>query len=246
MITTLKRLTEDQVIFYDLNGYLILHKILNKDECSQALDIFESHADERFSAIMNLHRTEPLIKEIVMLPTIVEAVEQLQRWGVDAVMSQILFKKVGSIYRLQAWNPHQDNSYPQILYPLNITTNLFLADADPENGGMYLFPGSQREPLLAFEPTISHKEKLGTNPGNTIEVPPQYKKLDLIIKAGSVLIMNSHLIHGSYPNNSPTRSRPLFSVTYVTKGVDVPRGTNAKRERESVKPYEPKHFAKRY
>lgn len=241
-----KRLSEDQVIFYDLNGYLILYDVLDKKECSQALDIFESHADEKFSAVMNLHRIEPLIKEMVVLPTIVEAVEQLQRWKVDVVMSQMLFKKAGSAYSLQAWNPHQDNSYPQIPYPLNITTNLFLADADPENGGMYIYPGSQREPLLPFEPTVSHKEKFGTNPGNTIEVPPQYTKKDLIVKAGSMLIMNSHLMHGSYPNRSSIRSRPLFSVTYVTKGVDVPHGINAKRERESVKPYESKYFAKRY
>ena len=180
-----------------------------------------------------------------MLPTIVNPVEQLQRWEVDAVMSQILFKKTGSAYSLQAWNPHQDNSYPQIPYPLNITTNLFLTDADPENGGMYLLPGSQRELLLPFEPTISHKEKQGTNPGNTIKIPSQYKKVNLAVKAGSMLIMNSHLIHGSYSNSSPTRSRPLFSVTYVTKGVNVPYGTNAKRERMSVRPYEPKYFDKR-
>lgn len=184
---------------------------------------------------MNLHRTEPLVRELVILSTIVNPVEQLQRWEVDAVMSQMLFKKAGSVYSQQAWSPHQDNSYPQIPYPLNITTNLFLTDADPENGGMYIYPGSQQEPLLPFEPTISHKEKPGTNPGNTIKIPPQYKKKDLRVEAGSVLIMNSHLIHGSYPNYSPTRSRPLFSVTYVTKGIDVPYGNNAKRKRMAIK-----------
>lgn len=240
-----KRLSAKEVIFYDINGYLVIKNVLDKDECDKVLKVFENHADEKFSALMNLHREEPLIKEVVMLPAIIDAVEQLQRWEVDAVMSQLLFKKAGSAYSQQAWSPHQDNSYPQISYPLNITTNLFLKDADPENGGMYLYPGSQRESLLPFEPTISHKEKPGTNPGNTIKVPPQYKKMDLIVKAGSVLIMNSHLIHGSYPNNSPTRSRPLFSVTYVTKGINVPRGANAKRERISVKPYEAKYFNRR-
>ncbi len=240
-----KKLNEDQVISYDLYGYLVLEEILDKNECAFALEIFEKNADEKFSALMNLHRVEPLVRELVMLPTIVDPVEQLQRWEVDAVMSQMLFKKASSAYSLQAWNPHQDNSYPQIPYPLNITTNLFLTDADPENGGLYLLPGSQRESLLPFEATISHKEKPGTNPGNTIKIPPQYRKKDLAVKAGSLLIMNSHLIHGSYPNNSPTRSRPLFSVTYVTKGVDVPHGTNAKRERMSVRPYEPKYFYKR-
>lgn len=191
---------------------------------------------------MNLDRKDELVRELVMLPEIVDAVEQLQRWEVDSVMSQVLFKKAGSDYASQAWNPHQDNSYPQIPYPLNITTNLFLTDADPDNGGMYLFPGSQREPLSQYVPTISHREKLGTNPGNTIEIPPQYKQSDLIVKTGSVLIMNSHLMHGSYPNYSPTRSRPLFSVSYVSKSVEVPYGNNAKRVRIPVRPFPGKYF----
>ena len=237
-----KRLLENQIKSYDLNGYLVLDNILSADECAQTINIFESYADKKFSAIMNLDRKNELVRELVMLPELVDAVEQLQRWGVDSVMSQILFKKAGSDYAGQAWNPHQDNSYPQIPYPLNITTNLFLTNADPENGGMYLFPGSQRERLIQYVPTISHREKPGINPGNTIQIPPQYKQADLIVKSGSVLIMNSHLMHGSYPNNSPTRSRPLFSVSYVTKGVDVPYGNNAKRERMAVRPFPGKYF----
>ena len=128
-----KKLTEDQIKFYDLNGYLILKDILDKEECAQALRVFESYADEKFSAIMNLDRRNSLVREIVMLPDIVEPVEQLQRWEIDSVMTQMLFKKAGSLYSTQAWNPHQDNSYPRIPYPLNITTNLFLTDASPEN-----------------------------------------------------------------------------------------------------------------
>lgn len=236
-----QRLTESQVAFYDLNGYLIIN-VLDLDECSRAIKVFESYADEKFSAIMNLDRKDELVRELVMLPKIVDSVEQLQRWEVDSVMSQVLFKKAGSSYAGQAWNPHQDNSYPQIPYPLNITTNLFFTDADPDNGGMYLFPCSQREPLAQYIPTISHREAPGTNPGNTIEIPPQYSKKDLIVKAGAVLIMNSHLMHGSYPNHSKTRSRPLFSVSYVSKGVEVPYGNNAKRVRMAVRPFPGKYF----
>ena len=236
------KLTEQEAVSYDVNGYVVLRGALTPTECAMAVERFESHADETFAAIINLHQKDELIREIVMLPSVVAVVEQLQRWEVDAVMSQILFKKAASAYSTQAWNPHQDNSYPQIPYPLNITTNLFLTDADKENGTMYLYPGSQRETLLPYVPTPSHREKPGTNPGNTIDIPSHYKPVDLIVKAGDVLVMNSHLIHGSYPNNHPTRSRPLFSVTYVSKGVEVPYGNNAKRTRMAVKPYVQKYF----
>lgn len=232
-----KQLLRREVEQFDLEGYLVIDRMLNRRECELCIEVFERYADQDFSAVMNLDRQDPLARELVTLPKIVNAVEQLQRWEVDAVMSQILYKKAGSPYARQAWNPHQDNSYPAMPYHSIVTTNLFFTDADPGNGGLYLYPGSHREPLLSFTPTPSHHEPVGTNPGNTIFVPDSYPKKDLLVKAGAVLIMNTHLIHGSYSNYSPTRSRPLYSVSYANKGVEVPVGKNANRKRYPVRPH---------
>ena len=217
-------------------GYLLVADILSSEKCDEILEIYESHADEDFSQILNQDRegvTE--IRELMRLPRIVSTLDSLQRWKVDAVQSIILFKRAGSRYATQAWNPHQDNSYPQVPYPGYITANIFLADADRENGCMYLYPSSHKEPLLPFVETPSYKEPMGTNPGNTVEVPEEYldKKVDLVIKRGSMLVLNSHLIHGSYPNNS-SRSRPLCSISYITQGVEFRPGKNAKRIRINV------------
>ena len=57
-----RQLSEAQIISYDLYGYLVLEEILDRDECALALGVFEKNADEKFSAIMNLHRLEPLVK----------------------------------------------------------------------------------------------------------------------------------------------------------------------------------------
>lgn len=228
-------ISKEDITFYDINGYLIVDGILSSSECDNAFKLFEAVADENFSALMNKDREVPEIRAIMKLPQIVDTMEKLQRWPVDAVMSQFLFKKAGSGYQLQAWNPHQDNSYPQVPYPGYITVNIFFEDADPENGSMYIYPGTQREPLLPFVPTPSHKEQIGTNPGNTVEVPEGYEKVDLVIKKGSMFVMNGHLIHGSYPNKSKTRSRPLFSISYVSKGVEFIVGRNANRIRIPVR-----------
>lgn len=240
-----KQLSSRQVEQFDLDGYLVIDNVLSGKECELCIEVFERYADQDFSAVMNLDRQDPLARELVTLPKIVNSVEQLQRWEVDAVMSQILYKKAGSPYASQAWNPHQDNVYPAIPYHSNITTNLFLTDADPDNGGLYLYPGSHREPLLPFTPTPSHREPIGTNPGNTVSIPDEYPKIDLVVRSGSVLVMNSHLIHGSYPNHSTTRSRPLYSVSYVNKGVDVPIGKNADRRRYPVRPHVANFFPNR-
>lgn len=223
-------LTQEEVRFYKDNGYWVVDDLFTAEECDRILEVCKSHTDEKFSAILNLDREVPALRNVMKDPKIVQILETLQGAEVVGLMSQILFKEAGSPYASQAWNPHQDNAYPQARDGAYITINLFLKDADPENGGMYIYPGSHREGTLPFEPTISYREKSGTNPGNSCKVPPQYKRVDLIVPKGGMLIMNSNVIHGSYPNRSATRSRPLFSISYLTQGETFIPGNTAKRE----------------
>ena len=222
-------LNEEQVKFYDDNGYLVVEELLPSDECDRMMTIFEEYADEDSAAILNLDRSEPEIRALMTRDAIVSRLEQLQRMEVVGLMSQMLFKKARSRYAVQAWHPHQDNSYPQAEYGAYVTTNIFFEDADPENGGMYVYPGSQREGLLPFEFAKSYREDGGTNPGNIVEVPDKYSKVDLKVKKGDMLVLNSCVIHGSYPNESPDRSRPLFSISYIKKGASFVPGKNANR-----------------
>ena len=203
--------------------------VFSSAECGKLLETFEKHANRDYAAILNLDREIPEARAVMKDPKIVSILETLQGENVVGLMSQVLFKKAGSPYASQAWNPHQDNAYPQGKPGAYITINLFLADADPENGGMYIYPGSHREPLLPFEPVKSYREDLGANPGNIVKVPEKYKKADLIVKKGGMLVLNGQVIHGSYPNRSKTRSRPLFSISYITEGSEFIPGKNANR-----------------
>ena len=222
-------LSEEQVQFYNDNGYLVVENLLPLEECDRFMTIFDEVAVEGYPAILNLDQSEPEIRQLMKQPEIVSRVEQLQGTEVVGLMSQMLFKKAGSRYAVQAWHPHQDNSYPQAEYGAYVTTNVFFEDADPDNGGMYIYPGSQREGFLPFEFMKSYREDGGTNPGNIVEVPEKYSKVDLKVKKGDMLVLNSCVIHGSYPNESPDRSRPLFSVSYIKKGASFVPGKNANR-----------------
>ncbi|OGE78689.1 hypothetical protein A3J19_05020 [Candidatus Daviesbacteria bacterium RIFCSPLOWO2_02_FULL_41_8] len=228
-------ITNSDIAFYDANGFLLVEDVLLPKELDNLLRVFEFNADIDFSAMMNKDREYYEAREIVKAERIVSTIERLQRWEVDVVQSQFLFKKAGTEYQNQAWNPHQDNSYPQVPYPGYITVNIFLTDADKENGCMYMYPGSHREPILPYEETVSYKEKAGTNPGNKVEIPAGYEKVDLVVKKGTMFVMNGHLIHGSYPNQSKTRSRPLYSISYVTRGVEFQKGRNANRMRIPIR-----------
>lgn len=222
-------LSEDQTSFFRQNGYLVIDGLFSPWECDAMLRIFEQHADENYSAILNLDRSVPEIRAVMKDPRIVAILEKLQNAEVVGLMSQVLFKKAGSPYAAQAWNPHQDNAYPQARPGAYITVNIFLADSDIENGAMYIFPGTHREPLLPFEATKSYREDPGTNPGHNVAVPEKYKKVELIVRKGAMLIMHGHVIHGSYPNRSLNRSRTLFSISYITRGESFIPGKNANR-----------------
>lgn len=223
------QLTQQEIKFYRENGYLVVEGLLSSEECDHLLAIFEKNADKDFSAIMNIDRAIPEIRELMKDPRCVSVIETLQGGEVVGLMSQVLFKKVGSPYAAQAWNPHQDNTYPKSDPGAYITVNLFLADCDRENGGLYVFPGSQEEGLLPCKPTVSYREVPGTNPGNTVSVPEKYKAVDVSVKKGGLIVLNGDLVHGSHPNISTTRSRPLFSISYISKGREFIPGKNAKR-----------------
>jgi len=158
----------------------------------------------------------------------VDALEALQGEPVVGLMSQMLFKEAGTRYADQAWRPHQDNSYPQSPNAKYITTNMFLQPVDVENGTLYIYPGTHREPILPYEPNISYREQDG-RPGNEVRIPEGYEKVDIVAEAGDVLVMNGNVIHGSYANRHRTRSRPLLSCSYISEGEPFVPGNTAKR-----------------
>lgn len=226
-------LTKEEYDFYWENGYFVGSQLFSDDECNEILALFKKYANADFAAIMNIDRHVPRARMIMRDPRIAERLEAFQQKEVVGLMSQILFKEAGSLYAPQAWNPHQDNAYPQSEDGAYITINLFLNDADKENGTLYVFPGSHKEGLQPATPTPSYREIPGTNPGNTVAVPEKYERVDVNFKKGDVLFLHGNCVHGSYPNVS-VRSRPLFSISYITKGVPFISGRNAKRTEISL------------
>ena len=216
--------------FYAANGYLTVPGLFPRTECAAIRDRMRPFADERFSAVLNQHRADPAFLDVIRAPRLVTLLEGLQGRELVGLHTQYLFKEAGSPYAAQAWNPHQDNSYPRNPGDHYITINILLEPADVENGTIYIYPGSHVERVLPFEPTISYREAPGTNPGNKIiHIPDKYEKVDLHFGAGDVLVMHGSVIHGSHPNRSAHRSRPTFACTYLPRGEAFLPGNNARR-----------------
>jgi len=225
-------LDQNQVDFFCENGYLVVEHLLSEEECDTINDIGRKNADEKFSAILNPDRLFDEIRSVMKAQKIISILETLTGSTMVGIMSQFLFKEAGSPYASQAWNPHQDNSYPKTPNGEYITINIALKDQDVENGCLYIYPGSHKKGLFPFDSAISYRENPDDNPGNTIDkaILQRFEnvKTDLIIKKGGVLFLHGNCIHGSYANVSD-RSRPLLSISYVPKGTYFIPGKNAKR-----------------
>ncbi len=224
-------LSVEQIDFYRGNGFLIITSLFTDEECDRIYNIFREHADETFSAILNLDRQEPELRSVMLALKVVSIIETLQGCEAVALATQMLFKEANTGYASQAWVPHQDNAYHQNLNGATLTLNIMCKDADIENGALYAWAGSHKAGLLPFDARVSYKEEMGSNPGNLLEIPVEYKdkRVDLIMKKGDTLVLHGNCIHASYPNISKDRSRPMYSITYITKGEPFAIGNNAKR-----------------
>lgn len=246
-----------QKSFYEADGYLIVENVLSQAECSIALDVFEQHAvlsgDKEYKAVFNLDRQEEwehiytpdkvwvhnYVRQMLLKhPSIVSILETLQGTepgGVVLLQSMFLYKKAGTDYEGQAWNPHQDGIYHGAPVGGTLTANIVFTDQDRENGGMFIHPGSHKEGFLEPIKVKSAFEGKGNRPGHDLSNHPIYKdryagkEIDLVMKAGSVLILHGAVIHGSYPNKSANRDRPMLLSPYKTQGVPFTPGNVGKR-----------------
>ena len=166
-------------------------------------------------------------------PTLVAIVETIQDHKVVGLNDQYLFKKAGSKYAKQAWEPHQDNAYVKSEHGAYTQPHIFLDDSDKENGGLYYYSGSHFEGILPNSYKESWKEPIGADgisrPGRVCEVPEQYSRRDIVAPMGSICLQHGEIIHGSYPNLSDDRDRQQYSVAYLNKDASYNSGYNSRK-----------------
>lgn len=224
-------LSDEKYRLYHEDSYLVVESLFSEEECDRIYDICREHADEDYSAIINLDREVPELHNVMKMPKVVSLIEGLIGSEACGLMTQMLFKEVGTIYAAQAWKVHQDNAYHQNQNGATLTINIACKDATVENGTLFVYPGTHKEGILPFEPSKSFRESKGSQPGNLLKLPRKYldKKTDVLMKKGDLLILHGNCAHGSYANTTEF-SRPLFSITYIKKGEYFVVGKNANRK----------------
>lgn len=222
-------LKKEQIQFYDRNGFLVIPDVFDDEACETMKSLANQAAEEGYPVTLNIHRKIDLFFDIMKDPVLVATVKAVQRHMVVGLNSQYLYKRAGTSYARQSWTPHQDSAYINAKRGTYIQVHIFVDPQDKENGGLFYYAGSHREEILPYEYAKSWKEDFDesgiSHPGWGIkEIPPQYKKIDIVGPKGGVCLQHGNVIHGSYPNLTENRSREQYSMAYLNEGASFLRG----------------------
>ena len=152
----------------------------------------------------------PLAKKYLLEPRLYRYLRAFIGQDPVAVQSMFYFKPPKS----RGQELHQDNYYLRVKPGTCMAAWIAIDDADVENGGMKVVPGSQEAEVVCPEQADSQ-----TSFTTDYVKPPEGAEIvNVTMKAGDVLFFNGSLIHGSSPNISESRFRRALICHYVPIG----------------------------
>jgi ectoine hydroxylase-related dioxygenase (phytanoyl-CoA dioxygenase family) len=231
------RLSEEQVSFFEENGYLSGIKLLEDDQISQlkkelseVMDpnhpnhdlLYEFHSNESadpdrviFHSLGHWRMT-PGFHDVLWNPAFVMAAHQLLGKKSVRFWHDQLFCKPAKHGGVVAW--HQDFSYWTRTNPMqHLTAWIGLDDSSQENGCLQYIPGSHRWGLLNKPVLTGEMEGI-----KAFLTDKQARKLDhptpIEMKKGYAAFHHPLLVHGSFENNSD-RPRRAFVLNVFADGT---------------------------
>ena len=242
-----KHLTEEEIqqMTFDwrYRGWTVL-QLLTEDECDDINNELDKLRGERtgteapdgkvwgeWDPFSYPHKLSPKLEALFVHPKIIEACEFLMDGEVDGMQSWAYFKPPGQLGRDQ----HQNAFYTGCGHNEIINSALALDNHDPENGAVWNYEGSHRLPTLPIE---VDEERTKTNPafwrnerGKPCVMPEghDFRKVEGYLRKGEIVLLHSHTVHGSEPNNS-NRMRRNFLGGFLKRGAYFNQGQQMKRE----------------
>ncbi|MFE3758099.1 ectoine hydroxylase [Nocardia tengchongensis] len=222
---------------FDDNGYAVLDMLLDADEVRAVatemqdltsdpellLDerVIIERASHRVRSVFDVHRLSPMIGELVRQDRIAGLARQIL--GSDVYLHQARvnympgFTGAGFYWHSDFETWHAEDGMPA---PRAVSLSIALTDNFPFNGSLMVMPGSHRTfvPCQGETPADHHRVSLREQ---RIGVPSQEALTDLAGKhgitqfagpAGSALLFDSNLMHGSTGNITPFPRSNLFLV----------------------------------
>lgn len=220
-------LTPAQLEAFQRDGFVIVRGLFNRQEVTELIDTFDGlHAHGEipgcFKAIPAAQATDPLeayprmmhphrVNDAIMRYMLHPRLEPILQAVLDEVpiAAQSMFYWKPPTARGQAL--HQDNFYLCVHPGTCMAAWVAIDRADPENGGLFVAPGSHL--LDVFCPEEADLSVSFTQ--HFVPVPAGLQEVPVVLDAGDVLFFGGNLIHGSQPNRSENRFRRSFICHYI-------------------------------
>ena len=237
-------MSRDEVESHDVSGYSIHHQLFDADETDvvarevRALvsdprlrgdprAVIEKSSD-RVRSIFDVHHLSALIAGLVSDARVVDRARQVL--GSDVYIHQCRvnylpgFGGTGFYWHSDFETWHAEDGMPS---PRAVSMSIALCDNYAFNGGLMLMPGSQRTfvPCIGSTPRDNHRESLREQ---TIGVPAEADITELATahgieqftgSAGSALLFDSNIMHGSGNNITPFPRSNVFVVFNSVENV---------------------------
>ncbi len=233
--------TQSQVDFFRQNGYLVVEDILSAAEL-EALRQETAHIcrgqrgtvtglpafsptetdDEVIQKTLCVHfphKISDVMYDALGQPGIVQVLTHLVGPNVKCMQSMLFIKSSGQPG--QAW--HQDEAFIPTRDQSLTAAWIALEDATPENGCLWVIPGSHRPGVLY--PSREHDDERYDCAQESYDFP--YTDEDAVmvpVQAGSVVFFNGYLLHRSLPNRSASGFRRALVNHYMSAESLLPWG----------------------
>ncbi len=214
-----KKLTRQQVDFFNTNGYLTGFSIFdrkqsdkNRAEFDRILNLFLDKGKDSY-AIDRYQDKFVAIYDAAKTPLILDYVEDLIGHDIICWATHYFCKMPGDGKGV-SW--HQDCSYWPLTPSKTVTVWLAIDEVDRENGSMQVIPKTHLLGHLNWNASEASEHNVLSQ---TIKGADRFgEPVDIELPAGSISIHSDLLVHGSLPNLS-TRRRCGLTLRYCPPDV---------------------------
>ncbi len=219
MQTSISRLSDEQLAQYKNSGYIIYDQPVFPETKFNALkEHFESKLlrlpdGYRPEAMDVPHFTDTKLFDWLFADEILDLVEPIIGPDICLWSSHFICKPKGDGRRVPY---HEDSAYwGKIISPMDIVTVwLAIDESTPENGCMYVVPGSQENGYSTYEDVVDKSTAVFAT---EIIKPERYeeKAVPCILQPNQASLHHAKMIHGSPANHSQKR-RCGYTMRYMS------------------------------
>lgn len=215
---------------YRMYGYCILRNLLAPSLCDEIVKAAHHIADAAgagYRPLMQPHRIDAIFLRMAAHPDIVSYMHDFMGGPVQGLQTEFFFNRPGTA----GFAAHQDNSFVEAPPGQFASAWAALTEVTEENGCLWLYPGTQREPILQTE-EFDNSQLVDQDPNarrRRTVVPAGYDAVPAPLSKGDVVMFDGHTVHHSGDNHS-TGWRYAMLTTYIRQGAHFRPGRYANRQ----------------